>query len=287
MFGYGFLAVVLVLYLEAAGLDPLAVGVVLTLTLIGDTVISLWLTTHADRLGRRRVLVAGAALMVIAGVVVRAHAAGCRCSSWPARSASSHPPATRSDRSSPIEQAALSQTVPDARRTPTFAWYNLVGYVATATGALAAGLVSQALLDGGAAPRRCLPRDRGRYALIGVVHGRRRSGARRRARGAAPSDASDDGIRRRFGLDRSKAHRRSASRPLFSLDAFAGGFIPQSLLAYWFHLQFGVEPAVLGAHLLRGEPAGGGLVAVGSAGSRPGSGSSTRWSSPTCRRTCC
>ena len=59
MFGYGFLAVVLVLYLAAAGLDPLAIGVVLTLTLIGDTIISLWLTTNADRLGRRRVLVAG------------------------------------------------------------------------------------------------------------------------------------------------------------------------------------------------------------------------------------
>jgi len=47
MFGYGFLAVVLVLYLAAAGLDPLAVGLVLTFTLIGDTIISLWLTTNA------------------------------------------------------------------------------------------------------------------------------------------------------------------------------------------------------------------------------------------------
>ena len=56
MFGYGFLAVVLVLYLAAVGLDPLAIGVVLTLTLVGDTVISLWLTTNADRFGRRRVL---------------------------------------------------------------------------------------------------------------------------------------------------------------------------------------------------------------------------------------
>ena len=64
MFGYGFLAVVLVLYLDALGLDALTIGVVLTLTLVGDTLISLWLTTHADRFGRRRVLVAGAVLMV-------------------------------------------------------------------------------------------------------------------------------------------------------------------------------------------------------------------------------
>jgi MFS family permease len=69
MFGYGFLAVVLVLYLDALGLDALTIGIVLTLTLIGDTLVSLWLTTHADRLGRRRVLVLGSVLMVVAGVV--------------------------------------------------------------------------------------------------------------------------------------------------------------------------------------------------------------------------
>src|SRR5512139_2471289 len=69
MFGYGFLAVVLVLYLDAVGLDPLAIGLVLTLTLVGDTIISLWLTTNADRLGRRRVLLAGAVLMLFAGIV--------------------------------------------------------------------------------------------------------------------------------------------------------------------------------------------------------------------------
>src|SRR3990172_10395322 len=69
MFGYGFVAVVLVLYLAALGLDALTIGIVLTLTLIGDTLISLWLTTNADRIGRRRVLVAGCLLMVIAGAV--------------------------------------------------------------------------------------------------------------------------------------------------------------------------------------------------------------------------
>jgi MFS family permease len=48
-----------------------------------------------------------------------------------------------------VEQAALSQSIPDVRRTPTFAWYNLVGYVATALGALAAGLISQVLIAAG------------------------------------------------------------------------------------------------------------------------------------------
>ncbi|MEO6058770.1 MAG: MFS transporter, partial [Candidatus Limnocylindria bacterium] len=69
MFGYGLLSVVLVLYLVEIGLDAPAVGAILTLTLLGDAAISLWLTTHADRLGRRRILLTGALLMLLAGVV--------------------------------------------------------------------------------------------------------------------------------------------------------------------------------------------------------------------------
>ena len=117
MFGYGFLAVVLVLYLAALGLDPLAIGIVLTLTLIGDTLISLWLTTNADRLGRRRVLVAGSLLMVVAGHRLRVHELGPAADPRRRRSASSRRPATRSGRSSRSSRRRSRQTVPDQRRT--------------------------------------------------------------------------------------------------------------------------------------------------------------------------
>ena len=63
---------------------------------------------------------------------------------------------------------------------------------------------------------------------------------------APPREASTDGIRRRLGLGRSKKIVLKLS-VLFSIDAFGGGFIPQSLMAYWFHLQYGVDPATLGA----------------------------------------
>ena len=243
MFGYGFLAVVLVLYLAAVGLDPLAVGIVLTLTLIGDTIISLWLTTHADRLGRRRVLVAGAALMILAGIVfaftsfvpllILAGAIGVVS-----------PTGNEVGPFLAIEQAALTQTVPDRRRTATFAWYNLVGYVATATGALGAGLLSQALIDGGTAPVDAYRAIVIGYAVIGLamVIGFWWLGP---AIEAPPAKVSTDGIRRRFGLGRSKGIVLKLS-VLFSLDAFGGGFIPQSLMAYWFHIQYGADPALLG-----------------------------------------
>ena len=54
LFAHGLFSVVLVLHLAAAGMDQAAAGLLLTLTLLGDTAISLWLTTHADRWGRRR-----------------------------------------------------------------------------------------------------------------------------------------------------------------------------------------------------------------------------------------
>ncbi|HEX6868034.1 MAG TPA: MFS transporter [Candidatus Limnocylindrales bacterium] len=244
MFGYGFLAVVLVLYLAAAGLDPLAVGLVLTLTLVGDTIISLWLTTNADRFGRRRVLVAGAALMIVAGIVFA-------FTSWvpllilAGAIGVISPTGNEVGPFLAVEQAALTQTVPDSRRTATFAWYNLVGYVATATGALGAGLVSQALIDGGLAPLDAYRVVVVGYAVIGfaMVVGFWWLGA---AVEAPPATVSTDGIRRRFGLGRSKGVVLKLS-VLFSIDAFGGGFIPQSLIAYWFHVRFGADPAQLGA----------------------------------------
>src|SRR5260221_7354484 len=68
MFAYGLLSVVLVLYLAQIGLNPQQIGLLLTLTLIGDTAVSLWITTRADRIGRRRMLILGAGLMLLAGV---------------------------------------------------------------------------------------------------------------------------------------------------------------------------------------------------------------------------
>ena len=244
MFGYGFLAVVLVLYLDALGLDPLTIGLVLTLTLVGDTLISLWLTTNADRIGRRRVLVAGSALMVAAGLVFA-------LTSWPpllilaATIGVISPTGNEVGPFLAVEQAGLSQTIPDGRRTALFAWYNLVGYVATASGALGAGLLSQALIDTGVAGVDAYRVIVIGYALIGIVMAVGFS----RLDGAVEAPArvvATDGIRRRFGLGRSKGVVLRLSA-LFSIDAFAGGFIPLSLMAYWFHLRYGVEPAVLGS----------------------------------------
>src|SRR2546430_3478737 len=68
LFAYGALSVVLVLYLVGLGLSESETGLLLTSTLLGDTLVSLYLTTQADRIGRRRMLIVGAGLMGAAGV---------------------------------------------------------------------------------------------------------------------------------------------------------------------------------------------------------------------------
>ena len=245
MFGYGFLAVVLVLYLAALGLDALTIGAILTLTLVGDTLISLWLTTSADRIGRRRVLIAGSLLMTGAGLVFA-------LTSWvpllilAATIGVISPTGNEVGPFLAVEQAALSQATPDARRTPTFAWYNLAGYVATAVGALAAGLLSQGLLDASFAAVDAYRAIVIGYAIVGLLMATVfwRVGAAVEAP-APPPDG--DGIARRLGLGTKSRGIVARLSALFALDAFGGGFIPQSLMANWFHLHYGVEPALLGA----------------------------------------
>jgi MFS family permease len=243
MFGYGFLAVVLVLYLDALGLDAPSIGALLTLTLVGDALISLWLTTRADRFGRRHVLVAGSLLVVGAGAVF-ATATWLPILVLAATIGVISPTGNEVGPFLAVEQAALSQATPDARRTPTFAWYNLAGYVATAIGALGSGLVSQLLLGSGLPEADAYRVIVIGYALVGLAMAM--VFARLSPAVEAPvATTPDDGIARRLGLGRSKGIVARLSA-LFALDAFAGGFIPQSLMAYWFHLRFGVEPVVLG-----------------------------------------
>jgi MFS family permease len=241
MFGYGALGVILVLYLAAAGHDAGAIGALLTLTLVGDTVVSLLLTTHADRFGRRRTLVVGALLMAAAGAVFASNTAFVVLLVAATLGVLS-PSGSEVGPFLPIEQAALTEVTPAARRTGLFAWYNLTGSIATATGALVSGIGVGVLRSGGASEL-----DAYRAVLIGyaalalllvpIVLG---------VTSAVEGPPVDTSIARRFGLHRSRAVVGRLAL-LFSLDAFAGGLIMQSLLAFWFHERFGVPEPVLGA----------------------------------------
>ena len=253
LFAYGFVSVVLVLYLVAAGLSEARVGLLLTLTLLGDTAISLFLTTGADRFGRRRTLIAGAGLMVLAGAAF-AVTGNFLLLLAAATVGVISPSGNEVGPFLAVEQAALSEVVRDHERTRVFAWYNLAGSFATALGSLAAGALSEGLQGAGATALGSYRAVVVGYAAFGVVLSLLFAGLSPavEARPAAVGGAAA----RLFGLHRS---RRVVAKlaGLFSLDAFAGGFVVQSIVAYWFHLRFGASPALLGgiffgANLLAG-----------------------------------
>ena len=249
MFGYGFLAVVLVLYLNAIGLSGPETGLLLGLALLGDAAVSLWLTTHADRIGRRRVLVAGAVLMLAAGLAFTATpllpvlivAATIGVIS---------PSGNEVGPFLAVEQAALSQLVDDKGRTSLFARYQLAGSLATAAGTLAGGGLAQAAIASGQSPAAAYRLVIVGYALVGVLLALlfTRVSAAAEMPAADLARLADTGVRGRLGLHGSRdvVLRLSA---LFALDAFAGGFVMGSFIAWWFHIRYGVDPAGIGAVL--------------------------------------
>jgi MFS family permease len=240
MFSYGFLSVVLVLYLAALGFSEGRIGLLLTLTLVGDTLISLAITLHADRLGRKRMLLLGAALMVAAGVPF-ALSGDFTVLVLAATFGVISPSGNEVGPFLAIEQAALSQVLPEDRRTGVFAWYHLTGAFATAAGALAGGWTAQALQSAGVAPAASYRVLVFAYAAVGVLLAALFLRMSRAVE--APPAAATAG---RLGLHGSKGVVLKLSA-LFSLDAFAGGFVIQSLVAYWFQQRYGVAPGTLGS----------------------------------------
>ena len=247
LFAYGALSVVLVLYLVGLGLTESDTGIVLSATLLGDTLVSVYLTTQADRIGRRRILVIGAALMVSAGIVF-----AFTRQMWLLVVAGTigviSPSGQEVGPFLPVEQAALSQVVPSRDRTEVFAWYALAGSLATALGALTAGLVTHALQTTSvpATPVASYRVIVVGYSCMGIALALVASAVSpavevpaRSARAEGPRFARLSGI----GRSRAVVAKLSA---LFALDSFGGGFVVQSFAAYWFYLRFGVDPRTLG-----------------------------------------
>jgi MFS family permease len=241
LFAYGALSVVLVLYLTSIGLNETQAGVVLSLTLAGDTAISLLLTTRADAFGRRRTLIIGALLMAGAGfafaftrnfwLLVAAGIIGVIS-----------PSGNEAGPFLSIEQAALSHVVPARGRTWVFGWHALTASLGGAAGALAGGVLVHSLESGSTPAFESYRAVVLAYGVLGLVlilfFARLSSAVEVRSDGAARPVWS-------WGITHSRKAVLKLSA-LFALDSFAGGYVTQSLAAYWFSLRFGVNPQTLG-----------------------------------------
>jgi MFS family permease len=237
-FGYGYLAVVLAIYLQKLGLNAAAVGGLLTAAVAGSTVMTVFWSLLADRYGRRRTVATMSALMIIGGLLF-AFATnfwllllGAFTGTISASSAEVGPFQT-------VEQAILPGTTDPARRTWLFSVYDMLGNFAGAIGAIFAGVATLAThlgLHGADAYRPLFLL----YAAIGLAN---------LLIFLSLSDKVElahlNAKRNFVGLHRSTGTVVKLSA-LFGMDSFAGGFVLQSIVAYWFHVRWHMSAETLG-----------------------------------------
>jgi len=244
LFAFGLVSVILVFFLTGLGFTTTQVGWLLTLTLLGDAVISLFLTTRADRWGRRRTLIISGMLMVLAGLAVLMTG-----NFWLLALAMTigviSPAGNEVGPFLAVEQAALAHIVADKQRTHYVAWYNVAGFGATALGALTGGTLSGWWQRQGVSTLSSYEWLFWFYAGAGLVLMVLSAQLSRAIEVEVAPQKFRGLVAQWTGLheSRSMVLRLSA---LFALDAFAGGFIVQSILAYWFYLKFGATNQELG-----------------------------------------
>jgi MFS family permease len=224
--GDGFAVVILPAYLTAIGFGPVEIGFIATASLLGTAILTLSVGLIAPRHDLRNMLLIGAGLMVLTGIALP----GFEYLAYIAAVAfigTINPSTGDIGVLVPLEHAMLARHATDDERTRTFARYSLIGALSMAAGALAAGLADVFTAWGFARPA-AFKLMFYLYAALGVaaalLYRRLPHAVAEPSRPHAP-----------LGPSRGIVYKLAA---LFSLDAFAGGFIAQSLLALWLFQKF-------------------------------------------------
>jgi MFS family permease len=236
-FADGLISLVLPLYLIALGLTPFQIGVITTGTLLGSGVLTLLAGVHAWRFHYRMLLLLASGLMALTGVSF-----ALASNFWPlliiAIVGTLNPSSGDVSVFLPLEQSVLARVVADRQRTATFARYSLVGALGGAFGALCAGAPDILAAATHSSMKTALQAMFLFYGVLGVVSGWIYRGL--------PAQLVGEEIAPPAPLRQSKAIVYALAA-LFSLDAFGGGFIVQSLLALWLFQKFQLSVVVAGA----------------------------------------
>ena len=230
-FGGGFVALLLPIYLVERGFSALAIGAIVTGTLIGTAVMTLWVGWVANRQSRRLLLLAAAVLMVATGVGFAAIT-----DFWPllviAVVGTMNPTSGDASIFVPLEQTVLTQTIEPRRRTALFARYSVIGSCATALGVLAAALPDFATAWTGCSRSAAMQLMFGLYAVLGLA-------AFLLYRPLSPAiEIADKASEAPLGPSKKLVYGMAA---LFGMDSFGTGFLVQSLLALWLYQAFQVS----------------------------------------------
>jgi MFS family permease len=227
-FGDGFAAIVLPAYLVAIGFGTTEIGIVAAVSLLGSALFTLAVGMLAPRHELRHLLFAGAALMAATGFALNGENLA-----WIAVVGfigTVNPSGGDVGMLVPLEHTMLARGAADKERTRVFARYSLIGALSTAAGALAAALPD--VLVGAGVGR--IGAFKLMFCLYGVL-GLLAAALYRRLRQSAHEQRH---VSTPLGASRAMVYKLAA---LFSLDAFAGGFVVQSLLALWLFKSFGMS----------------------------------------------
>jgi len=235
-FAYGFLSVVLGLYLETIGLTTTAIGWIFAAALAGGALMTIVITTVADSFGRKALLILGAVLMATAGWVF-AISSDPLLLALAAIFGTISPSGKEVGPFLSIEQAILPETTQDQHRTTVFSAYNLIGSLSGAVGALAVGLPSLFSISQITGYRFLVWGYVICAVVMMVVFGLLSPAIERKPKTVLQ--------KRAIRVQRSRKVVAKLAG-LFAVDAFAGGFIVQSIVAYWFYLRYETDLNTLG-----------------------------------------
>jgi len=238
-FGDGFVALLVPIYLVELGFSPLAVGAIVTSTLMGTALLTLWVGMVANRYSLRRLLLAAALLMAGTGVGFAFTTAF-----WPllliAFAGTMNPTSGDASIFLPLEQAALTQTVEPRRRTALFARYSVIGSLLGAVGVIAASIPDLAADWLHITRLSVMQLMFGFYALLGLT-------SLWLYRPLSPAIETRDAKQQKpLGPSKRLVYGLAA---LFGMDSFGTGFLVQSLLALWLYQRFQISVSTAAAIL--------------------------------------
>jgi predicted MFS family arabinose efflux permease len=237
-FGDGFVALLVPIYLLELGFSALAIGAIVTSTLIGTALLTLWAGMVANRYSVRRLLLAASLLMAATGAAFAVTTAF-----WPllliAFVGTMNPTSGDASVFLPLEQAALAQTAEPRRRTAVFARYSVIGSLAGALGTLAAAAPDWAA-DSGISRIGAMQAMFAAYAGLGLV-------TLVLYRPLTPAIEAPQATRAK-PLQQSKRLVYGLAA-LFGMDSFGTGFLVQSLLALWLYQRFQISVTAAAAIL--------------------------------------
>lgn len=236
-FGYGFLSVILAIYLDLIGLDKIGIGIILMATLANGVLFTLIASFTADRWGRRKMLIVFGALMSISGLVFL-WTENYVALTFAALIGTINATGTEVGPFLPIEHAIIPQTCSSEKRNTAFAVYNLLGTFAMSTGVLVGGLPEYLRTEFGLSGPASVKPLFIIYILVGISTIALYYSMSHRTE-VRPTIVST-GINYR-GLSPESRKIVKKLSVLFGVDSFAGGFVIQSILSYWFFLRFGVD----------------------------------------------